>query len=167
MSIRRIALPLALVLLPNGPVSGQPVARTIFDQLPAVAVHVVGVNPAIDSVGIDSTPMRAGLESRLQLEGIEIADPDYLLANQEIPRLVVQIVGFPVDSAFFYAVTLELLEPVRLERNGLKVFGYGWSKQVVGVAVRAEVRSAVEQAVDHLAGLFFENRRRALSVARR
>ncbi len=144
---------------------GQPVARTIFDQLPAVAVHVVGLNPAIDSVGVDSGPLRVALETRLQEEGIAILEADQLLATPDVARLVVQVGGFSVDSAFIYTVTLELLEPVRLERSGLKVLGYGWSKLVAGVAERSEVRAAVEDAVDRLAGLFLDGRRLALAVA--
>lgn len=127
----------------------------------------MGINPTIDSIGVDSLSLRLSVETRLQREGLSTPGRGQLLARQETPRLVARVVAFPVDSAFFYTVTLELVEPVRLERSGLTILAYGWSKQVVGVAERGEVRAAVEGAVDQLAGLFLEGRRRALSLASR
>jgi len=160
-----VAMALALTLTSS--VGAQPTSRTLFDQLPAVGVHVVGINPAIDSAGIDSLSVRLAVESRLQKEGLATPGRGQLTVRQDTPRLIARLAGFSVDALFFYTVTLELVEPVRLERSGLKVFGYGWSRQVVGVADRGEVRSAVEGAIDQLAGMFLENRRRALSIAGR
>ena len=145
--------------------SGQANARTLFDQLPSVGVHVVGVNPTIDSMGVDSTPVRLAIESRLQREGVATLDRAQLLSRQETPRLVAHLAGFRVDSAFFYTVTLELLEPVLLDRSGLRVYAYDWSQQVIGVAEPGQVRSAIAQAVDQLTGLFLDGRRRAQTVA--
>jgi hypothetical protein len=167
--MRRLSPPVAAAfcLIAVVPATGaaQNASRTLFDQLPAVGVHVVGITPAIDSVGIDSLSLRLSVETRLQREGLSTPGRGQLLTRQETPRLVARLAALPVDSAYFYTVSLELVEPVRLERNGLTVLAYGWSKQVVGVADRALVREAIEGAVDQLAVLFLEGRRRALSLA--
>lgn len=145
----------------------QPAPRTLFDQLEAVGVHVVGVGPAVDSFGVDSVTIRVGIEERLRREGLSIRDSEQLLRAQETPRLVVHLAGFPVESGFFYSVILELLEPVRLDRSGVRIYAYGWSHQVIGLADAEQVRPAIDQAVDRLTGLFVEGRRRALALASR
>lgn len=155
----------SLLCLAVPPAAAQRSARTLFDQLSAVGVHVVGINASLDSMGVDSIPLRVALERQLERDGLEIRDRAALLARQETPRLVADVAGFRVDSAFFYTVTLELLEPVRLERSGLLAFAYPWSKQVVGLADAGAVRRAVAGAVEQLAGLFLEGRRRAMTVA--
>jgi hypothetical protein len=139
--------------------------RQVFDRLTNVGVHVVGVPPVAKQLGVDSVALRQNLERRLQDAGFGVLTGARLAEFQETPRVVVTVSALTVDSAYFFSITMELLERVALKRSGAETYGYNWSRQALGAATLEEALKATNGAVDRLTTDFLEARRRSMSVA--
>jgi len=137
----------------------------LFDRLTNVGIHVVATPESAIRLGIDSVALREHLEGRFREAGLGVRTSAELAARQETPRIVVNVGALTVDSAYFFSVILELLEPVEIKRSGAEIYGYNWSRQILGAAPLSSAIRATWNAVDQLTNSFLESRRRALSLA--
>jgi hypothetical protein len=104
--------------------------------------------------------MRLALEGKLQENGIRIRSGTGLAAVQETPRVLIDVGALTIDSAYFFSVSLELIEPVRLKRSGVEHYAVSWQRQVMGAAPLSSAAAATWEAANRLLGAFLEARRR-------
>ncbi len=149
-----LALATALAVGSASAQSETPLDRGSF---PVLSVHVVGVTELAAGLGVDSAGLRRQVERQLVRAGFRLADPVEREIDPEIPRLVVNVGLFTTrDSSTVYSILLELVELVRIKRNGLETHAVNWSEQVLGIAPRAESGSATRGATAALVDLFLK-----------
>lgn len=134
-------------------------ARSPFDDLPSLGVHVVGVTTAAARAGVDSSDLHRRVERQLLRAGFRVAGTAELAERPETPRLVVNLGFFTTDSSAVYSVLLELLELVHLKRNGFETHAVGWSEQALGIAPRGRSGDATREATAALVDLFLTRAR--------
>lgn len=157
---KRIAVATGLLgLSVTTAVAGQ--ARSPFDDLPSLGVHVVGVTAAAARAGVDSSDLHRRVERQLLRAGFRVAGAAELAERPETPRLVVNLGFFTTDSSAVYSVLLELLELVHLKRNGFETHAVGWSEQALGMAPRGRSGDATREATAALVDLFLSQARAA------
>lgn len=156
--VRGVVGPVAtLVILVTNPSAAQ--TNSLFDRLATLGVHVTGVSPAAAALGVDTVALRHQIERQLRGDGFTIYTRIDLLEHPETPRLVLNLGSFNTSDSFVYSALLELLEEVKLERNGLQTYAAGWSHQVIGIAPDSAAALAAQNAADRLVTLFLADRR--------
>lgn len=136
-------------------------ARSPFDDLPSLGVHVLGITVAAARAGVDSGDLHRRVERQLLRAGFRVAGAAELAERPETPRLVVNLGFFTTDSSAVYSVLLELLELVHLKRNGFETHAVGWSEQALGIAPRGRSGDATRKATAALVDLFLSRARSA------
>jgi hypothetical protein len=164
MTVRSLPVLLALAAAIPAPLAAQ--ARTPFDELPVVGVHVVGVPPAAARAGLDTADVRQRVERQLTRGGFRVASARDLAGRPDTPRLVVNVGFFTTGETGVYSVQLELLELVRLRRNGLETHAVAWSEHALGAAPLAAAAGATRAAASALVDLFLAQAREAALAAR-
>jgi hypothetical protein len=130
--------------------------KEVLRGIKSIGVEIGKLPHEARNLGITRDSLRKHVESKLRLAGINVATPDELKANPEIPFLLVAIVIGYNKPTCIYAVTVSLNEKVQLKRDP-KIISYAtpWWRIMKGEHIgEAGIERDLENTLTYLLNEF-------------
>jgi hypothetical protein len=146
---------LLLVSSPSARASDTQAERQSLKGLESISVLIESVEPELERDGIVASQLKTDVESRLRESGIRVSN----LPEAVFVYVAVKALKRSAGSGYVYTVTLEVEQPVTVDRTGQSLRGSTWSApSTVGIVPldRASpvVREVVRDQVDKFINAF-------------
>jgi hypothetical protein len=127
--------------------SDSPSARATLKGIDTVWVLVEALTPGAKTLGLTQEMIQTDVELKLRLAGIRVVTQEEALKLPGSPCLYVDV--NVVESAGAASIGVELVQGVRLERNGDAILAPTWSMGTLGRNPSAQdIRDRVKDYVD-------------------